>query len=254
MLSFGQATDRGTIRTINQDAICSVVAVSRSADACLDFGLFIVADGVGGHHQGENASALAVNTVQAEILRQLNLSGSAPALFGLPILKILDQIVKMSNAAVLKSIPDSGTTLTAVLIIGDEAHIAHVGDTRAYLITQDSIEQLTEDHTLRHQLSKLGHIAPEDMRAEHLKSVLHRGLGMSDDLDVNTLIRRLPPGAQILVCSDGLWGNVSDDELREIVRNPSLSPQEACNKLVALANERGGSDNISVIVVQMPPA
>jgi protein phosphatase len=130
--------------------------------------------------------------------------------------------------------------------------VAHVGDTRLYLINDTSIEQLTRDHTLVQRLVELGQITPEEAKDHPKRNVVYRALGQNDELEVDTLMRRLPPGAHILICSDGLWGNISDDELREIVRKQTLSPQEACNKLVALANERGGSDNISVIIVQMP--
>ncbi len=257
MLSFGQATDRGTIRTINQDAICSIVAVSRSADACLDFGLFIVADGVNGEPDGAKASALAARTLEAEIISQIYLPLSRSGVDDrTPINEALENTVVKADTNVKKNVPSGECMVTTVVIIGDLCYIGHKSDSRVYLIQEDGIEQITRDRSLIQRLAE--QVTSEETEAHSSKRnwvfINARPASPTDDLYIDTLTRRLPPRAHILVCSDGLWRNISDVELREIVRNPSLSPQEACNKLVALANERGGSDNISVIVVQMPPA
>ncbi|MBL8162162.1 MAG: tetratricopeptide repeat protein [Anaerolineae bacterium] len=255
LLTYGQATDVGMVRSNNQDAIASLVASNRSDNPRPDFGLFIVADGMGGHLDGEKASALVAQMLETEVVSQIYLPLNRAATDDSdtpPISESLVTAVQKVDTALKQAVPDGGCTLTAAILVGNLMFVAHVGDTRLYLINDSGIEQLTRDHTLVQRLVELGQITPEEAKDHPKRNVVYRALGQNDELEVDTLMRRLPPRAQILVCSDGLWGNVSDVELREIVRNPSLSPQEACNKLVALANERGGSDNISVIVVQMP--
>jgi PPM family protein phosphatase len=250
---FGQATDVGMVRTNNQDTALSFFTTTRSVDERPDFGLFIVADGMGGHHDGEKASAITARTFAAEITKALYL----PLLAGndeedrAPISEILVEAVRKANSSVIANVPDGGTTLTAVTIIGDLAYVVHVGDSRIYLISRDGLEQVTRDHSLVQRLIELDQLTPEEAADHPQKNVLYRALGQSESLEVDTLTRRLPPHSCLLLCSDGLWNQVEENEILEIVRN-NKNPQEACEQLVSLANARGGIDNVTTILLSIP--
>jgi PPM family protein phosphatase len=252
-LTFGQATDVGMVRTNNQDSMLSFLSTSRSSDQRPDFGLFIVADGMGGHHDGEKASALTAHTVAAYVTSHIYL----PMLNGdndserTPITEAMIAAVQKANGDIITKVPDGGTTLTAVAIVGDLAYVAHVGDTRIYLITKDGVEQITRDHSLVQRLIELGQLTPDEAAVHPQKNVLYRALGQSETLEVDALTRRLPPNSKLMICSDGLWNMISESEIIEITMKHS-NPQEACDKLVALANTHGGTDNITAVLLQIP--
>ncbi|MBI5669835.1 MAG: Stp1/IreP family PP2C-type Ser/Thr phosphatase [Chloroflexi bacterium] len=252
-LSFGQSTDVGMVRTTNQDTAYSMFSTSRSADQRPDFGLFIVADGMGGHHDGEKASAMAAHVVATHIATNVYL----PMLRGendadrMPITEAMISAVQKANTDIIAKVPEGGTTLTAVAIVGDLAYIVHVGDSRVYLITRDGLEQITRDHSLVQRLVELDQLTPEEAINHHQKNVLYRALGQSDTVEVDALTRRLPPKSRVMLCSDGLWNLVNEEEIAALVMQHN-NPQEACDKLVALANTHGGTDNITAIILQIP--
>lgn len=250
---FGQASDIGVIRSNNQDAAYSFLSTGRSSEERPDFGLFIIADGMGGHHDGEKASAISTRSMATQITHKifLPLIGSGRTGLDAPITETLNDSVLKANNDVIAQVPDGGTTLTAVTIIGDLAYVAHVGDSRVYLINNGAIEQVTRDHSLVQRLLELDQLTPEEAADHPQKNVLYRALGQNDNLEVDTLTRRLPPRARLLLCSDGLWNQVEEQEILEVVlKNPN--PQDSCNQLVAMANSRGGIDNVSLILLQMP--
>lgn len=251
-LIFGQHTDIGMVRTNNQDAGFSFFATTRSSEDWPDVGIFIVADGMGGHHDGEKASAIAARTVGTRLTDTVYIS----LLTGdhhnqVPITESIVEAILKANSDVVSKVPDGGTTLTSVVIIGDLAYIAHVGDSRAYFLQRDRIEQLTRDHSLVQRLIELEQLTEKEAEDHPQKNVLYRALGQNEAIEVDTLTRRLTPHSRILLCSDGLWNQVADHEILEIV-NSNPNPQEACKKLVTLANDRGGLDNVTVILVQLP--
>ena len=251
-LTFGQATDIGLVRNNNQDSVFSLFSTNRSVDERPDFGLFLVADGMGGHHDGEKASALTAHTVALQVMTTI----FTPLLTGdsanpPPITEALTAAIEKANLEVIKNVPDGGTTLTSAIIIGDLAYIAHVGDSRIYLLNKDSIEQLTRDHSLVQRLIELDQITPEEAAEHPNKNMLYRALGQNEAVEVDTLTRRLPPKSRLMFCSDGLWNQVEEKDIVEVVKQ-TANPQEACNKLIALANKRGGADNVTVILLQMP--
>ena len=251
-IKFGQSTDVGMVRNNNQDAVLSLFFTSRSAEDQPDFGLFVVADGMGGHHDGEKASAMTARTLASYVTSNIYL----PLLSGddddrPPMSEILIDGVQKANSDVINNVPEGGTTLTAVAIVGDLAHVVHVGDSRVYLITKDGLEQITRDHSLVQRLIELDQLTSEEAADHPQKNVLYRAIGQSETLEVDAITRRLPPNARLLLCSDGLWNQVNDKELGEVVMSHE-NPQEACDKLVALANARGGTDNITTILLQIP--
>lgn len=252
-ITFGQSTDVGMVRSNNQDAALSFFFSSRTAEDRPDFGLFVVADGMGGHQDGEKASAMTARTVASYVTSNIYLPmlSDSETIDQPPIAEMLVAAVQKANADVRARVPDGGTTLTAVAIIGNLAYVVHVGDSRVYLITRDGVEQITRDHSLVQRLVELDQLTPEQIADHPQKNVLYRALGQSDTLEVDTVTRRLPPNSRLLLCSDGLWNLVTESEISEITLG-RYTPQEACDKLVALANARGGTDNITAILLHIP--
>jgi protein phosphatase len=253
-LIFGHLSDVGMVRGNNQDAVLTLFASSTSSDDLPDFGLFIVADGMGGHQEGERASAITTRIVARHVLREIYMillsqqmnDSERPS-----IADLLRAAVQEANESVTEQIPEGGTTATVTIVIDDLAYIAHVGDSRAYMVTEDRIEQVTRDHSLVQRLIELDQLTPEEALDHPQRNVLYRAIGQSETLDVDAITRRLPPRARLLLCSDGLWNMVPEDRIHEVL-SQNKDPQEACNQLVALANERGGPDNITIVIIQMP--
>lgn len=256
-ITYGQSSDAGMVRSNNQDSILTFFASQGNTDNVPDFGLFIVADGMGGHHDGEKASAIATRVMAREITHKiyvpmldrdtrLETDADRPTLS-----EILIDAVKVANNVVIETIPEGGTTVTAAAILGDLAYIAHVGDSRAYLITETAIEQITRDHSLVQRLIELDQLTPEEAAEHPQKNVLYRAIGQSDNLEVDAITRRLPANSYLFMCSDGLWTLVSEEDIMQIVTS-TPTPQVACDRLVALANERGGADNISAVLLKVP--
>jgi protein phosphatase len=156
-----------------------------------------------------------------------------------------------AQRAVLKAAPGSGTTLTAVLVLGDQMTIGHVGDSRAYAIRPDGRSELiTRDHSLVKRLEELGQITRSEAAAHPQRNVLYRALGQGEILEADIFTTQFPQPGDLLLCSDGLWGVVPEDDLAKIINNaPNLA--SACHNLVTAANESGGPDNISAILVQL---
>lgn len=251
-ITYGMTTDVGMIRTNNEDSSYSFVSVSRTADALPEFGIFIVADGMGGHIDGEFASAAAVRISVAELMKTVYLPfiTMVDASDRTPISEALESAFAATHKHLISELPSGGTTMTSLVIMGNLAHLAHVGDSRCYLITDGRIEQISRDHSYVARLIEMQEITPEEAEHHPQKSVLYRALGQSEMLEVDTLTRRLPPGAILLLCSDGLSGLVHDSEILSYVTR--FSPQQACDHLVTLANARGGMDNITALVVKLP--
>ncbi len=240
------------VRDNNEDACFGMGWHSMTVDERPDFGLFAVADGMGGHLDGERAAGVAVQTLAAEMLEKAclpllsDLDGGGPI-----ILEALVAASEAANRAVMKRVPGGGTTLSAVAIVGSLAYLVHVGDSRAYLIDGESIEQLTTDHTLVQRLLELNELTPQEAEYYPQKNVLYRAIGQNEQLRVERLIRALPARSQVLLCTDGLWDLVEDGAMLRVVQE-APTPQEACDRLTRLANQRGGADNVSVIIIQAP--
>ena len=252
-LTYGIASHIGMVRENNEDASFGMQWQSITVEERPDFGFFIVADGMGGHLHGERAAGIAVQTLAAQMLQRVYApllrdfhAGENPA-----ILDALIAAAESANRAVVEHVPGGGTTLTAAAVVGNLAYLAHVGDSRAYLIHGGLIEQLTTDHTLVQRLLQMKELTPEEAQHYPQKNVLYRAIGQNEDLKIERMIRALPAGAYLVICTDGLWDAVADEEIRHAV-GLAQSPQAACDELVRLANARGGGDNITVIVVKLP--
>lgn len=249
-ITVGQSTHVGKVRNNNQDSMLSFLAASSSVEENPDFGLFVVADGMGGHHDGEKASAIVVRVLASQVTSNIYLPILSQDGDAMPITEAMVNSVQQANNEVIKNVPEGGTTVTAVAIIRDLAHIVHVGDSRAYLITEDGMEQITRDHSLVQRLIELDQLTREEAEHHPQKNVLYRAIGQNEQLEVDTLTRRLPANSRLLLCSDGLWSLVEEREIYEIAMNEP-NPQQASEKLIALANERGGMDNITVVIVKI---
>jgi protein phosphatase len=257
-LSFGVAgrSDVGRARPVNEDTLYA--GELATADGPLGL-LLVVADGMGGAKAGEVASGAACATLKELLPEALSV--------GLPDddagwHELLRRVVAEANRRIYEQAQADagrrgmGTTLTAAVVVGKRAHLAHVGDSRAYLINQGGVgsegqtwAQLTTDHTIVARLADIGQITPEEARVHPQRHMLYRSLGTDPTTDVDAVSQALAPGDVLLLCSDGLVNYVEDAELARIVLEEA-SADRAAERLVALANERGGKDNISVVIAR----
>ncbi|MCI0351963.1 MAG: protein phosphatase 2C domain-containing protein, partial [Acidobacteriales bacterium] len=210
-IRWGIASDVGRVRNNNQDGSLTLVANAEVTGNPPAIGLFMVADGMGGHKDGEHASAVTVQTLaqfvmQNVVLPQLESRELSSDMKTIP--EVLAEAMEAANVAVQTHVPNGGTTATAAVIRGDLAYIAHVGDTRAYLITDGNMELVTRDHSLVRRLQELGQLTDEEAEVHPQRNVLYRAIGQGDSLEVDAATRRLPPASRLLICSDGLWGVV----------------------------------------------
>jgi protein phosphatase len=222
-------------------------------------GLFVVADGMGGHAGGGTASSIAVETVQKTVRAA---KAEAPAAFAAPspqdpghFPSMLRRAVEAASREIFRaaqedsSLAGMGTTVTAVLLAGRTAYLAHVGDSRCYLLRGPRIFQLSEDHSLVNEQLKAGAITEEEARSSRFRNIITRSVGFEEDVLVDMVGLEVEPGDVLVLCCDGLSNLVTEPEILEIAAGAPLD--EAPERLVALANERGGDDNITVIVVKV---
>jgi len=243
----------GKQRELNEDSLLAITSTLAGNSGNVPFGLYVVADGMGGHQFGEVASNAAIRTVAGYVIRKFH-----PYLFNLkpePLDESLQEImlaaVSEAQKVIQREAPGSGTTLTAALVLGQQVTIAHVGDSRAYVIHPDGrVEPVTRDHSLVKRLEELGHISATEAATYPHRNVLYRALGQGELLEPDIFTIPFPVSGSLMMCSDGLWGVISDqDILRAVNESPNL--QRACQNLVSAANAAGGPDNISVLLVQM---
>jgi protein phosphatase len=221
--------------------------------------LYIVADGMGGHAGGEFASKIAVSTVE-EIIKGMDAPKEIKASYfyeqpqeneeG----KLKRAITQAGSKIVQRAIEDPdlrgmGTTATVLYFENSKAYVAHVGDSRAYCVRGGEIIQITEDHSLVNEQLKSGLITEEEAKTHQLKNIITRSVGVQEEVEIDTIVWDVQPGDSYLLCSDGLSNMVQNHEIREIVLQHNT--EEAARRLVDLANERGGDDNITLILVKI---
>lgn len=253
-LITGFAQSVGKQRDHNEDALFTLTTALVSDTRQIPFGFYIIADGMGGHQHGEVASAVAIRAMAGYVLRELYLplfnTVDRPPRFS--VQETMEKGVEEANEAVLRRDLGGGTTLTAALVLGERLTIAHVGDSRAYLIDMDrNIEVLTRDHSFVNRLIELGQITQQEAAVHPQRNVLYRALGQGEPFVPDIITAPLPHPGFLLICSDGLWGVVEQEVILDNIFSAS-TPELACRNLAQLANEAGGPDNISVILVQMP--
>ena len=239
-------TDVGQVRSANQDSYLIDEASH----------LYVVADGMGGHAGGEIASSLCVQ----EVARYLRENAEVFAVKDdrqHPDARTSNTLAHAINYASTRiyeraleepSLRGMGTTATVLKILDGHAYVAHVGDSRCYLMRCGFIYQITNDHSLVSEQVRAGILTKEEAEAHHLRNVITRSVGYQEEEDVDTTSVALENGDLFLLCSDGLHGKVSDKEISVLTKEHRTS---VAPRLVALANERGGEDNITVVVVQV---
>jgi serine/threonine protein phosphatase PrpC len=252
-LIAGAARDVGRTRERNEDSLFYHVSLIDAGQSSVPFGIFVVADGMGGHRYGAAASEAASRTMGNYLFGKLynSLYATNPQPPSESLQEILQKGVQKAHENVVENAPGGGTTLTTVLSIGSQMTIAHVGDSRAYAIYLDGrMQVLTRDHSLVKRLEELGQITSEEAAVHPQKSMLYRALGQGDSPEPDVFSASMPHPGYLMICSDGLWGVVPQDRIFEIISD-APSPQRACQSLVDMANAAGGPDNISVILVRL---
>lgn len=248
LVSHG-VTDVGKKRNHNEDSFL----------VSPELGLFVVADGMGGHAHGERASKIAVEAIEKEIrgaMSQPNgpFENDAP-IEETPLADAIRIAVEAACAAVYHesvrepSLQGMGTTVTAMLIRGQDALFGHVGDSRAYVVRGDKILQVSEDHSLVNEQVRAGMLTAEQAKSSRLKNIITRSVGFEEDVLVDVMGVPTIPGDTFVLCSDGLANMVADTEILDAVRKLPIAELPA--NLIALANERGGDDNITVVAVRL---
>ncbi len=227
MIKVGATSDIGQVREGNEDSFLVLDP------------LYAVADGMGGHRGGEVASNLALQTIERLFTAQ---EGT------------LTEQVEQANRAVFersqsdREVAGMGTTLTAALVQGAQVRLAHVGDSRAYLFRDGELQLLTEDHTLVHKMLVEGEITESEAETHPHRSILTRALGVDGSVQVDEGVVEMRNGDRLLLCTDGLTGMVSDEQIKAVLAE-SKDPQEAVDRLVRAANRAGGIDNITAMVI-----
>ncbi len=241
----------GAVRERNQDACLAFVSQTGGYDPLPDFGLFIVADGMGGHLNGHLAGRTVSRTMAESIIEQVYvpLLREGPQTLEQPLLDVMEEAAERANAALRPSEPgaEMGTTLTCALVLDQRLHLLHVGDSRAYLWCNDQLQLLTTDHSVVKALEEVGQLTAEEAACHPDRNLLYRAL-MGNDVDVDAFTVHLPPAGKLLLCSDGLWGSVPQLEISQLLRE-DLTLQDTANRLVDRAMAAGGDDNITVVLV-----
>jgi protein phosphatase len=244
-------TDVGRRRDHNEDAFL--------VDEAL--GLFIVADGMGGHAGGGTASRLAVETIRSAIAHAKEHEPERVAEGGADdprVPDLLEQAVEEACAVIYRTaqaepeLAGMGTTVTAALFDRRTAFVAHVGDSRCYLLREGRIYQVSEDHSLVNEQLKAGAISADEAKHSRFRNIITRSVGFEQQVQVDLMGLELEAGDAVVICCDGLSNLVDDPEILHIVEESPLDLAPA--RLVALANDRGGDDNITVIVIKIEQA
>lgn len=255
----GYATSVGMVRSINEDSLLTWDLRMIQNSQLLNVGLYIVADGMGGHEGGEIASGLAVTTVAQALLPVL----LDPALRSGPIdtgsiADLLRRAVQQASMAIADEAQrrgnDMGTTMTLAVVIGDYAIVGNVGDSRAYLYQQGQLRRITRDHSLVMRLVEAGQITEDEIYTHPNRNAILRSLGDNSKIEVDIFEERLEPGDALLLCSDGLWEMVRDPQILAIIDQSGEGAHDACHALIDAANTAGGEDNITAVLVRFATA
>jgi protein phosphatase len=254
MLSWAVRTDPGLRRSSNEDSYCTRA----------DLGLFVVADGMGGHAAGEVASRVAVETIQTFIAESAGADKNRTWPFPFePQISLegnrLKAAFRLANRQIANAMADSAdlrgmaTTASAVLAGPHSACVAHVGDSRVYALDMrdGSLHQVTEDHSWVEEQVRAGTMTSSAARQHPWRNVVTRALSGGSDPDIDTVELTPKPGERLLLCSDGLSGVVAHDAIERILADRQLTLEQICDQLVAAANEGGGPDNVTALVVQI---
>jgi serine/threonine protein phosphatase PrpC len=256
-LEIGSGWDVGIKRKRqpNEDSVVALQGTCIFNNTLLPFGLFVVADGMGGHEAGQDASFLAVQAMLQWVVP--NIAG-VNAMSDELLTALLVDGVQQANLAVYEHGQEigaeMGTTLTAALVMDSKAYVVNVGDSRTYLHRESvGLRQVTHDHSLVARLVAAGRITPDEIYTHPDRNQVYRGLGEKRKVEVDSFLLTLQANDRLLLCSDGLWEMVRDPEIEKILRCAEWSPFQASKALVRAALKGGGLDNISAIVAHVVP-
>jgi protein phosphatase len=244
--TFG-LTDVGRRRESNQDQL--LVDDAR--------GVYAVADGMGGHAAGEVASHIAIEALADAMVNNDADPGSMSAE---QAAKRLETAFLEGNRRICESVTTRGewrgmgTTIVAMVALADKAVIGHVGDSRAYLLREERLQRLTNDHSWVNEQVRLGLLTDEEADRHPMRNIITRALGNREDLEVDVTLEPVVPGDVFLLCSDGLNTMLSDEEIRQVLCDNQGDPETTCRILVDKANARGGEDNITVVILSASSA
>lgn len=240
-IEYGSRSDQGKVRTSNEDSYA--VSVKHK--------LFLVADGMGGHAAGEVASQIAALTVEETVAVRSGPEWNPEDILRLAAEEANSRIYEA--ARVKREFSGMGSTLTVLLFRDSHYYIAHVGDSRAYLLRDGALDQLTRDHSLVWHLLESGVLRKEELSSHPQKNLITRSIGPHPSIEIDLERGDAREGDVFLLCSDGLTDAVSDEYIRRILSNGSKTPQEIGDMLVETANMHGGPDNVTVVVVRLAP-
>jgi serine/threonine protein phosphatase PrpC len=252
-MKIAYESDIGRRRELDEDSIIVMRSCAAYGPNKRQAAFLVVADGMGGHNSGEIASRLAAAGIaqgMTRIMLRKNRASSADK-----INPFIQQLVRNINQDLFKfagknpHLKGMGTTLTLALVMGLKIHIGHVGDSRAYIVSKDEMRQITRDHSLVQEMVDRGELTPEEARTHPRKNIITRAIGVYKDIDVDVYEEYIFGDDYLLLCCDGLTDMVTDQEIYTVVMSND-DPQQICDILIQKANEKGGRDNISVIVAQ----
>lgn len=249
----GCAVDIGRKRSKNEDVAVTVDVEPEAGDASRAVSLYAVADGMGGHNAGEVASKMAVDTALQQMVghwkQDSDLSRESYK-------KWLQKAVQVANQKIYAINNEDrngmGTTLVMAMVVDQDAFIVNIGDSRAYQISPEGMSQITTDHSVVQGLIEAGAITPEEAKSHPFRNYLTQAIGTEASVAADLFVTELKSEDRLLLCSDGLTNELDDEAIYGIVQS-AKSPQSACETLVEAANESGGHDNISVVLVEIKP-
>lgn len=243
----------GRARAHNEDTIFTLNSLIDGFDSPVSFGLYLVADGMGGHQSGEVASNLAAQATSQYLMENV-FNGFVYERKNFSDEEIEHHLMNAVNKAqklISHRVPGGGTTLTLVMILGERLFFTHVGDTRLYTVGHDGRLVLkTKDHSLVKRLIDLGEITENEASMHPQRNILYRALGQNDPFEPDIGHLSLEKGEGFLICSDGLWGVLEEKQMISILNDQKLNPEQIVCDLVDAANELGGPDNISLVLVE----
>ncbi len=246
----GWSIDKGVTRENNEDSLAAVTVSQASEADAQSVGVYAVADGIGGQDSGEVASKLAVRTAIRKLMENITESNDdMPDNYR----QWLEMAVTLANQVVHEKADvekkKMGTTLVLAVVVGNDVHVANVGNSRAYLISPTDIRQITHDQSMTQTMVDNGLIKPEDAATHPYRKILTQSVGSHDAITVDSFTETLQEDEALLLCSDGLWNMLGDAEIMRIVRTVD-SPTAACQALVDACNQKNARDDIAAVLVR----
>lgn len=244
MVKYAAKSDKGKVRETNEDSYKIIMNHPNIPNT------FIIADGMGGHSSGELASSMAVEFAEEYILKNPDIFSQEE-----DVLSGIDVLVKEANNAIfsrgLESQSDfgMGTTFIVVIMLKKNIYIGHVGDSRVYLIRDNTIQKLTTDHSYIEELLKNGSLTREEAENHPKRNIITRALGCEKKVLADLISFEIRDGDTLILCTDGLTNMLTDEEILDTITKEA-DPESSCDKLIHWANERGGVDNVTVIVIK----